>query len=174
MKRKILYVALGTLIIINITAFATLTYHRCCGRYDECVHAEVKDRGIYLCQELSLSESQIKDMDIISKNFHLIADSINSVLNNRRFELINMLTESNPDKKKIDSQTEEVNALHAELQKNVIHYLLEKKGKLTPEQQNKFFAIIQERFQRQSKCKKSSNLNLMREECNPNCQQSTN
>jgi Spy/CpxP family protein refolding chaperone len=173
-KRKILYIALGILIIINLTAFATLTYHRCCGRYDECVHAEVKERGIYLCRELSLSESQIKDMDMISKKFHLSADSLNSALNNRRFELINMLSASTPEMKKIDSQIEEVNGLHADLQKNVIHYLLEKKGELTPEQQKKFFSILQERFLRQSKCKKSSNVNLMQDECNPNCQQSTN
>ena len=114
MKRKILYIALGLLIIINITAFATLTYHRCCGRYNECVNGEVKNRGTYLCQELSLTDSQIKDMDMISNNFHLIADSINSALNSRRFELINMLSDSNPDMKKIHHQIEEVNALQAD------------------------------------------------------------
>lgn len=174
MKKKILYIALGLLIIINLTAFATLTYHRCCGRYDECVHVEVKGRGPYLCQELSLTESQIKDMDVMSKSFHLYADSISSALSLRRSELVNTLSESNPDIKKIDSQIEEVNRLHADLQKYVIHYLLKKKEKLTTEQQNKFFAILKERFNKQAKCKNTTSFDLIEADCDSNCQKPTN
>jgi len=172
-KRKILYIALGLLIIINLTAFVTLTYHRCYGRHDKCVHGEIKDRGMYLCQELSLSESQIKDMEVISKKFHLHADSISSVLNIKRAELINMLSESNPDMKNINSQLEKVNTLQADLQKYVIHYLLKKREKLTVEQRKKFFDILKERFNRQAKCENTTDFNFIESSCDSNCLQPT-
>jgi len=173
-KKKFLYIALGLLIIINLTAFATLTYHRCCGKNDECKQMEVKDGGIFLCQQLSLSESQIKAMEVLSQNFHMHTDSINSALKIKRSELIKTLSESNPDIKKIESQIEEINDLQADLQKNVIQYLLEKKEKLTTDQQKKFFAILQERFNRQAQCKKSANLNFISTDCDTNNKQPTN
>lgn len=172
MKRKVLYIALGLLIIINLTAFATLTYHRCCGRYDECVLAEKKEQGRYLCQQLSLSESQINDMDMISKNFHVHADSIRMILSVERSELIDMLSESDMDVNEINNQLEEINSLQSELQKLVIHQILQKKDTLTSEQQTIFFSILKKRFQRQSTCNKSSN--ILQDECNPKCQKSTN
>ena len=130
MKKKILYIALGLLIIINLTAFATLTYHRCCGNDEKCAQAEAKDRGNFLCQQLSLSDSQIKAMEELSKNFHLHADSINAALKIKRSTLLNALSQVNPDMSEIENQIKEINDLQADLQKNVIHYLLEKKEKL--------------------------------------------
>ena len=124
MKKKFLYIALGLLITINLTAFATLTYHRCCGDQSKCERME--EQGSFLYKELSLTDSQIEEIKIIRKDFHSYADSISLILNVKRSKLMDLMADANPDMDKINSQLNETNNIQASLQKYVIQYLLKK------------------------------------------------
>ena len=174
MKRNFLSILLAVFLVINLSAFATFTYHRCCGRPESCAARQSKSEGIFLCQELSLTDSQITDMKNKSAAFHTIADSINRNLNADRSELIKLLAEEPADLVKIEQQVDKVNSLQASLQKQVIYYLLQRKEILNAEQQKKFLTILKNRFDREAKCNCSSELNLLSESGKKECQQSTN
>ena len=152
MKRKFLYIIMAVLLVVNLTAFATFTYHRCCGKPESCRYVQPKNEGTFLCKELSLTDAQIAEMKNESDAFHSQADSINTSLNAKRTELINLLMQANPDTGKINQQVDEVNSLQAALQKQVIFYLLQRKEIMTPEQQKKFFAILKSRFKCEANC----------------------
>ena len=173
MKKRLLYILLALLTVVNLTAFGTMTYHRCCHNEKECIHSE-NEKGVFLCQELSLNQQQAKAMEILSKKFHLFADSISSDLTVKRAELIKLLSVSKTKTNEIDNKLDEINRLQAELQKRSIQYLINKKEKLTPEQQKKFFAILSERFEKESKCKYIKNYELIEDKCKTNIEQLNN
>ena len=174
MKRKLLIVGIALLVIINLSAFATLTYNRYCQKHETCPHKKEHVRGEFLCQELSLTKSQIEEMRALKRSFHSQADSISFVLFKKRTVLVDLLSTQNPDTVKINIALKEMDALQAELQKHVICYLLKEKEMLNPEQRQKFFSIIKERLMRESKHFRANGFNFIEDSCNAKCQKLTN
>ncbi len=151
MKRKVIIVGIIFLVIINFSALATIGYHRCFGHGEEGQCETGYSEESYLCQQLSLSKSQAEKMKAFESSFYMQADKIGSTLLKMRNELVELLMVSEPDSEKIDVVLREIKSIQAELQKQVILYLLKEKEILTPEQQQKFFSIIKERLLREAR-----------------------
>lgn len=174
MKSKILAVILAILIVINLSAFATLTYNRYCKNSDNCPKKQTYKKGEMLCQELSLSPDQMQEIKTLSHSFHVQSDSISQLLTNQRTKLVKLLSNEQPDNQKLDQILEDINQLQADLQKNVINYLIKEKETLTPEQQVKFFNIIQDRLTKEALCRKNGGLDFIENSCPENCENKNN
>ncbi len=174
MKRKLLIAGIALLVIINLSAFATLTYNRYCQKHETCPYKEEHVGGEFLCQALCLTKSQIEEMRVLARSFHSQADGISFVLLKKRSVLVDLLSIQNPDTVKINMALKEIDALQTELQKHVICCLLKEKASLNPEQQEKFFSIIRGRLMRESKHFQSNGFNFIEDSCNTKCQQLNN
>jgi Spy/CpxP family protein refolding chaperone len=173
MKKKFIIIAIALLLIINLSALATIGYHRFI--YCKVDGSLCKFSGDdYLYQELSLSRSQIEQMKAHKQSFQAQADTISQQLFFKRIELVNLLKTSEPDSDRIHQALQEIGSLQTELQQQVIGSVLKQKKILNPEQQEKFFAIISDRLIHEARCKQVSALNSLENNCNPNYKQPKN
>ena len=170
MKRKLIIFGISLLVIINLSSLATIGYHRCFRKGEECPKESKHPEESYLQQQLSLTKSQAEEMKTLRDSFYLQSNKISSDLLERRTELVELLMASEPDTEKINEALSEIDSKQAELQKKVINYLLEEKEILTQEQQQKFFSIIKERLLREASHHQANGLDPIEDNSNFNCQ----
>jgi Spy/CpxP family protein refolding chaperone len=152
MKRRLVILGVLLLIAINISALATVGYRWKC-RYGGKACGGCAP-GEYICQQLSLSDSQKQNMEAYRKVFTEGMDRKRGILNHKRNELIDLLSQPNPKPEEIDSLLEEIGAAQTELEKDVVNHILQEKGILNPEQQKKFLDLIKGRLLPEGKCEK--------------------
>ncbi len=165
MKKVYIIIVVSLLLIINLSALATLGYHRfvasktavpvCCQSGED-----------YLYQELALSSSQIEQMKAIKSSFQVQADGISRLLFPKRAELVCLLKVSAPDSQRINQLLQDIGALQTELQQQVIQSVLKQKAILNAEQQERFFALLGQRLIHESRCQHASGLNSLENNCN--------
>ena len=170
MKRKLIILGISLLVVINLSALATIGYHRWFGHGEKGHHERRHSEESYLYQQLSLSKSQAEKIKSLRESFHLQTDKISSALLKSRTELVELLMASEPDSENINEALREIDSMQSELQKKVIYYLLKEKEILTPEQQQKFFSIIKERLLREACHHQTNGLDPMENSSNSNCQ----
>ena len=153
MKKKLLILGLVLLITINIAVLATIGYRWQCQKGGK--PCEGYKPGEYLCQKLSLSNSQKEKMEILRKTFEEKTTQIRETLSVKRNELVKLLSQPEPDNNKIESLIKEIGSAQTELEKEVINHILKEKEILTREQQEKFLKLIGERLLHQSKCERN-------------------
>ena len=150
MKRKLVILGVILLVAINVSVLATIGYRWKCPS-----EGKICDRHVpceYLCEQLSLSDSQKQKMEIFRKTFDEKTDKIRKDLRHKRNELVELLKESYLDRQKIDSLIKEIAFAQMELEKEVIDHILQEKEILTPEQQKKFIDLIKRCLLSEEKC----------------------
>lgn len=150
MKRKLVILGVILLIAINISVLATVGYRWKCGQ--ERGICEGHAPGEYLCEQLSLSDSQKQKMEMFGKAFDEKTDKKRKTLSYKRNELVELLNQPSPDRQKIDSLINQIGIAQAELEKEVIDHILQEKEILTPEQQKKFLDLIKRCLLSEEKC----------------------
>lgn len=140
MKRKLIILGILLLIAINISALATVGYRWRCGHKGKACGACAP--GEYICQRLSLSDSQKQNMEVCRKVFSEDIDQKREILNHKRNKLVELISQPAPEAEKIDSLLKEIGAAQTELEKDVVNHILHEKGLLNPEQQKKFLDLI--------------------------------
>lgn len=147
MKRKILILGLIFSLTINIAVLTTIGHHWLGREKEERHHREGKNSSMsYLYKELALSESQIKEMESLRESLEPNMDGTKEELREKRVELVALLTESKPDRKKINEKLIEIESLQGILQKFIIDNIIQQKEILAPEQQKKLLSIISRRI----------------------------
>ncbi|MFQ6084221.1 MAG: Spy/CpxP family protein refolding chaperone [Candidatus Aminicenantia bacterium] len=147
MKRKLLILGLILSIAINIGVLGSVGYHWLKRSGEERHHREGKHSPMsILGKELSLSQSQAREMESLRQSLEPKMEEIKKELREKRVQLVNLLMESEPDLEKINIQLTEIESLQTELQKLVIDHLLQEKKILSPEQQKRLFSIISKRL----------------------------
>ena len=146
MKKNIVFTAAIVLTVINLVAFGTLLYNRwSCSQAPSC--SEVRDQRFeQMKQELALSTEQTAQLDVYRTTFHAELDSLSTQLVVARTQLAHALSEKKLDTSRVNNILDEIGRLQSSAQKKVISHLLSVKSILNPEQQEKFFAIVLERF----------------------------
>ncbi len=152
MKRKFIILGVLLLIAINISALATVGYRWKCGYNGKACGGCAP--GEYICQQLSLSDSQKQNMETYRKVFTEGMDRKREILNQKRNELVELISQPNPKPQEIDSLLEEIGTAQTELEKDVVNHILREKGLLNPEQQKKFLDLIRGRLLPEGKCEK--------------------
>ena len=169
MRRKWITLGVSLLVIINLSALATMGFHRWCRYRAECRHRKslMEEKSFY--QQLALSDDQIEKMKSRRHAFLAQADRIGSLLHEKRIELVDLLMSPEPDSGNIHTLLAHIDSMQAELQRSLIHYLLKEKEMLTPEQQEKFFSIIKERILSDTDHHPANGLDPLEDNCKRNC-----
>ncbi|OQX85785.1 hypothetical protein B6D60_07255 [candidate division KSB1 bacterium 4484_87] len=173
MKKKLFLLGLIFLTIINLSALGTITYHRYCQRNAACPMNKTENlRGQALCQNLELTDDQIKQMREMSHIFHAKTDTLADILQVKRLGLLDLLKENHASKDQILAYVNDINELQKKLQFEVINYLLNQKEILTPKQQQKLEHLIEQRLKRETIHFKSTGFDFIEGTCNHKCENS--
>ena len=153
-KKKLLIGAIILLLIINISALATIFYTQKVrlNKVDKLNYRneQVQIRGMYryLKDELKLSNDQFKQFKIINVSNKQKTQEIAIKLHNNRIIMVNEIAKLNPNLEKLDSIANEIGILHYQLKKNTISHFIELKAICNKDQQDKlqqlFIHIIQD------------------------------
>lgn len=150
MNRKIIYSAAIILTIINLAALGTWTYYRFRSGNPESI-SNLRDQQFeQLKRDLSLSPEQIGQIQSYRANFLARMDSLSGLIVNKRMELAKELWQAQPDTVRINSLVNSIGQVQSAAQRQVIVHLLDVKSVLNPVQQQKFYAIVVQRFGRAS------------------------
>jgi Spy/CpxP family protein refolding chaperone len=146
MKRNVVYTAAIVLTIINLAAFGTLLYHR----WNDTSASDMTDRRDHrfeqMKRELALSSEQSAQLAAYRTRFLTEIDSLSQQLVVARTQLAHGLLEHTVDTSQVNTSLDNISRLQLSAQRKVISHLISVKSILNPDQQNKFFAIILERF----------------------------
>ena len=171
MRKKWLILGFSLLVIINVSALATMGYHRWCRYRTECQYRKnrLEETTFYL--QIGLSDDQVERMKVCRHAFLSKADRISLDLREKRIELADLLFASEPDSERIQIALTQINGMQAELQKGVIAYLLDGKRLLTQEQQERFFSIIRNRILLDTGHHLRNGLDPLENSCDIKCQE---
>jgi Spy/CpxP family protein refolding chaperone len=146
MKRNIVYSAAIILTVINLAALATLLYSRWTNTQSPSTFDLRNQRFDQLKRELELSPGQVAQLGVSRTELHAGIDSLSARLVAARTALAHALLEDKLDTTSVNSTLQEIGRLQASAQKKVISHLLSVKSILNPVQQDKFSAIVLDRF----------------------------
>ncbi len=146
MNRKIIYYAAVILTIINLAALGTWTYYQLRSEKPGSIQCRRDQQFDQLKSELSLSDGQIKKIQKYRTDFLSEMDSLSMQLAGKRKELANVLWQTTPDTAHINSLVNQICKVQSAAQRKVIAHLLDVKNALNPEQQQKFYDIVLQRF----------------------------
>lgn len=96
--------------------------------------------------ELGLTDSQVKQLKDIQSKSQRDAIKVKAEVDVLQLDLKDLLDQDNPDMKKVDSLLDQIGAKHTEMQKSMIHSLIDMKGALTDEQKAKVKELIAEKM----------------------------
>ncbi len=147
-KRNLLVLFLILLTVVNVTALATIAYHRFHAKRPFPPAGRPDGRRDFLKQELGLTEQQEKEFQTHIERFRTETEPIHDSIRIMRTELMSELTRQEPDAGRLSQIAEEIGALEVDLKKKSITHMLEGKALLTHEQQKKFFSHFREGIDR--------------------------
>ncbi|KPJ59349.1 MAG: hypothetical protein AMJ46_11475 [Latescibacteria bacterium DG_63] len=142
MKRNLVILAIVVLVIINISALATIIHNRWFGVPRPPVEPRHMHPVTFLREHLKLDESQIAEFQARRSSFESEIERVREDMEQKREALMEELRAESPDTLRIDQLVEEIGALQAQLQKRAIRHMLQEQSILTPEQREKFFSMF--------------------------------
>jgi Spy/CpxP family protein refolding chaperone len=148
MNKRLMIAALVLLVVINITALATLSYNRWIKTWPVSESQWNQSESWQKLQtEISLNPQQSQTMQDLRLSLSREVESIRQQMSEKRNALLEEARNSSPNLSRIDSLIEEISALQTEIQKKSVRNLLKDKKILTPGQQEKYFSLFEEHLQ---------------------------
>ncbi len=160
MKNNVLKFALAASLILNLTVFATAGYrYYAQSRLWVSPFGRVMEKDRFLFEELSLKREQMAAMKKEAMLFRAEIDKRRQEIDAKRKELVALMRYEKPDKKAIDTTIKEISSKQEEMQRMIAGHMLEIKGALDKDQQQKFFDLIEQamKSERQVGCLPSKN-----------------
>ncbi|MCJ7680959.1 MAG: periplasmic heavy metal sensor [Candidatus Aminicenantes bacterium] len=151
MKNKRTVFILLFLLIINISALATLAYNRW---FKPAIPDARTDSGSslpMLQKALDLENTQSLHMRRCRMVFVQETDPIQQKMQEKRLQLIEAMKTSDPDLSEIDKLIDEIIQLESEIQKKAVRRILEDKTVLSPHQQERFFDMFEHQVGRRDR-----------------------
>lgn len=105
-------------------------------------------RQAMLAHKLDLSPEQQKSLAAFDARFRENIETSRKELAAKREALFILVRADVPDRAAIGSAISEINALQGRIEGNVIEHMLNEKSVLTREQQEKYFRLLEKRFNR--------------------------
>jgi Spy/CpxP family protein refolding chaperone len=97
---------------------------------------------------ITLTEEQKRQVEDIRRDFLPKVAGIRQSLRDNRLKLNDLLFAEAPDKKLIAEKNNEISALQAKLEQEVIDHILQEKNLLTQEQKKEFYQVIRNEFEK--------------------------
>lgn len=146
MKTKIMVILLVLSLAFNLGIIVTFGYHKL-SRRD--FRKEFDRAGGYrnrMQKMFNLSEEQVRFMEQDREEAQKEIKPIMDELQKKRAELFALLNADNIDNTKVEKLINDIALLQVKIEKNVVSHLIKVRKNLTPEQQEKFKAIIPKGF----------------------------
>ncbi len=142
MKKGFL-IALILLTVVNLSALATLVYHRleCCKPASPCAEHPQSCAG-RLQKTLELTAAQHQEFMRQQSVYRQQTDQLAAQLYDCRMSLSRCLLHAPADTVQLQSLLCRMDSLQNLLHRRVVHHLLEQKKYLSAQQQEKFFSMI--------------------------------
>jgi len=145
MKKNFKILAITFSVALNIVFIGSWFYHGSgllplAGRQGE------HDHPLY--EELDLGRDQLDRFQPLCDRFHAFVNEQGQKIKARQLELVDLLARGKPDRRAIDAKQEEIQALQRQMQARVIDHLLQESKIFTPEQRQRFFALIRTRIEK--------------------------
>lgn len=150
MNKRILFFIFASSIALNTAFLITWAGYRFSeGLAEEPIQSyHHDDKGQIWCplhRSLNVSEQQWKQIEPRLLEFRKTSDGICREVNNKRAEMIDLLSVSEPDRQAIADKQKEILAAQQKMQQLVIEHLLFEKSVLTSQQQEDFFRLFRQR-----------------------------
>jgi uncharacterized membrane protein len=145
MKERALIYLVVVLVVINVAALGTIIYQRVAGpfwmpdRFDEMMAPPDMPR------EFKLEPDQRRAMRESRRCVDSLLTPIRSEMAQKRQELLSEMDKGQPDSIRIDQILTEIGALQIQVEKTMIHHLLEDSKNFSPEQRSAFLRMINQR-----------------------------
>lgn len=97
---------------------------------------------------IALTKEQKRQVEDIRRDFLPKVDGIRQSLLRNRLQLNDLLFAESPDLKVIAEKSDEISALQAKLEREVIDHILQEKELLSPEQKREFYQVIRNEFEK--------------------------
>jgi Spy/CpxP family protein refolding chaperone len=144
MNNNIIKFALAASLILNITVLATAGYrHYAQTRLWVSPFGKVMEKDRFLFEELSLKPEQMAAMKRKAIPFRAEIDRRRQEIDAKRKELVALMRFEKPDKKALDTTINEISGKQEEMQRMIVGHMLELKGSLDKDQQQKFLELME-------------------------------
>lgn len=146
MKKKWFILTLVFLTVVNLSALGTFVYQRWCCTEPACAMDSTEDHGCYMRKHFDITEDQINRLNAVENSSRPLIQALTIQMKERRIELMKTLMDKNSDNAKIEAALRQIDSLQATMQRQIVKRLLDEKGILIPQQQEKFFSLVLGRF----------------------------
>lgn len=144
MNRNTIYYAAVVLTIVNLVALGTMAYNRWGrGSFES---ATREQRFEQMQRMLDLSSEQVAQLQTLRLALHAELDLLSARIVGERRGLARALRDEPFDSARVNRLVDSVSTLQSAAQRRMILHIRSVKTFLTPEQQEKFFEIVLERF----------------------------
>jgi len=144
MKNSLLKFALAASLILNLTVLATAGHHYYQqSRMWVSPFGKVMQKDRFLFEELSLQPDQMAAMKSKARPFRAEINRRRQEIEAKRKDLITLMRRQDPDTKAIDVTIKEISGKQEEMQRMIAGHMLEIKGSLDADQQQKFLDLIE-------------------------------
>jgi Spy/CpxP family protein refolding chaperone len=97
---------------------------------------------------ITLTKEQKRQVEDIRRDFLPKVEDIRQSLRSNRHQLNELLFSEAPDLKTIEEKSNEISAIQARLEREVIDHILQEKELLSPEQKREFYEVIRNEFEK--------------------------
>lgn len=147
MKKRITIYLIVIITIVNLSSLGTIIYFKQTANNDVSVRELPGNRFEQIKEKLELTPPQIKRFKKIRTEFHSRLDTFNTKFGLLRKEMLSEIWQrQNPDSQKIENILQQFSHLQLETQRWIVQHFYRFKEVLTPEQEEKFYKIVSERF----------------------------
>ena len=148
MSKNFKILAITFSVTLNIAFLSSWFYHKS-GLGSLAGRRTYDVRPLY--KELDLNRGQLHRLKPLRDRFHAFINEQGRKIKAKQLDLVDLLARERPDRRAIDAKREEIQALQRQMQARVITHLLEESRIFTPEQRQKFFALIKRRIEEKAR-----------------------
>lgn len=147
MKKRITIYLIVIVTLINLSSLGTILYLKWTEEDNVPVNVLPGYRFELIKKELKLSPQQLEQFEKIRTELHSRLDTLDTKFNSLRKEMLSEIWQTQEtDSQKIENILEKFNQLQSETQRWIVQHFFKFKDVLTPEQSEKFYKIVSERF----------------------------
>lgn len=151
MKKRITIYLIVIVTLINLSSLGTIIYLKWMATNDASVSILPRNRFELIKEELKLTPQQIEQFERIRTEFHSKLDTLDTKFESLRKEMLKEIWQSEASNQKLEGILEQFSRQQVESQRWVVQHFYQFKKVLTPEQSEKFYKILTERFQGQQR-----------------------
>lgn len=147
MKKRITIYLIVIVTLINLSSLGTIIYLKWAAKNDMSESVLRNNRFEIMKEELELTPLQLDRFEKIRTELHSRLDTLDTKFSSLRKEMLSEIWQTQKtDSQKIENILEQFSQLQSETQRWIVQHFFKFKDVLTPEQSEKFYKIVSERF----------------------------